>query len=429
MDVKTMETTEASEIRRGHAAPAGPRLIERITDRERKYVAEVLDNGFCMRKSTKMVSRLETAFADRFGVKNAVAQVNGTATLHSALVAAGVGPGDEVIVPPLTMAATSLAVLHAGARPVFADVDDETFNIDPASIRERVTPRTRAIMPVALYGLAPDMDAIMAIARENDLMVIEDAAQCFLGYYKGQLVGTIGDLGSFSFQSTKHMTSGEGGMVVSNSPKLSDRVRQFSSLGYATAVSAGARLVPASSRQDPNFVRHTTHGWNYRMSDVCAGVALGQLEHLDELVEMRIAVARLFIERLADCSWLVAQKVPDDCVNAYWTLAVRLAVPEQEISRKAFAAKFQEYGGEPIYAAWKLTYLEPLFQELDNPASQERLMYRPADGEPSQRFEAGLCPVAERVQPGLLQFKTNYYDLDIANRQADALAKAIAYFQ
>src|SRR5438874_11749057 len=219
--------------------------IKRISGREYQYVQEVLDSQFRSSAGSLMSTRLETAFAARFECQYAIAFVNGTATLHAALIAAGVGPGDEVIVPPLTMAATSLAVLHAGATPVFADIRIETFNSDPKSIRERITPRTRAIIPVALYGLAPDMDAIMQIARAKDLVVIEDAAQCFLGYYKGQLVGTIGHMGSFSFQSTKHMTSGEGGMVVSNNLDLANRVRQFSSLGYATAVSGGARLVPS----------------------------------------------------------------------------------------------------------------------------------------------------------------------------------------
>jgi len=326
------------------------------------------------------------------------------------------------------MAAPSLAVLHAGAKPSVTDIDVETSNIDPKSIREGITPRTRAIIPVALYGLAPDMDAIMQIAREKDLVVIADAGQGFLGYYKGQLVGTIGNMGSFSFQSTKHMTSGEGGMVVSNHLELANRVRQFSSLGYATAVSGGARLVPSSCRQDPNFERHTTLGWNYRMADVCAAVALGQLEHLEELVEMRIAVARLFSDRIGNRRWLVPQKVPPECVNAYWTLALRLAVPESEISWKAFATKFQDCGGDPIYAAWKLTHLEPLFQQLHDPARKDHLMYKQPWSKPTQSYAPGLCPVAERIQPRLLQLKTNYYDLDQAERQADALEKAISHF-
>ena len=163
----------------------------------------------------------------------AISFMNGTCTMHAALEAAGVGPGDEVIVPPLTMSSTTFVVLQAHAVPVFADVDPDTFQIDPASIRERVTSRTKAIIPVALYGLSPDMDAIMQIAKEHNLVVIEDDAEAITNTYKGKKIGTIGHISSFSFQSSKHLTSGEGGMIVTNDETLANNIRRFNSLGYA----------------------------------------------------------------------------------------------------------------------------------------------------------------------------------------------------
>jgi perosamine synthetase len=193
--------------------------VKRISKKERAYVSEVLDSQFRTSAGSLMTQRLEEKFAGLFGVKYAISHVNGTATLHSALAAAGVGPGDEVIVPPLTMASTSFAVIHAGATPVFADIDPYTFNIDPADIQRKITPKTKAIIPVALYGLSPDMDPIMEIAKEHQLTVVEDDAECFFGYYKGRIVGSIGHMASFSFQSSKHMTSGEGGMLITEDRK------------------------------------------------------------------------------------------------------------------------------------------------------------------------------------------------------------------
>src|SRR3990167_1661265 len=159
--------------------------INRIGEKERMYVEEVLASDFSNSRGTNMLARFEKAFAEKFGMKYAIAHTNGTATLHSALYAAGVRAGDEVITTPLTMSATCMAILHADAVPVFADVVEDTFQIDPRSIERIITPRTKAIMPVALYGLSPEMDEIMEIARKHDLIVVEDDAQTALSKYKG----------------------------------------------------------------------------------------------------------------------------------------------------------------------------------------------------------------------------------------------------
>src|SRR5204862_479167 len=149
---------------------------------------------------------------------------NGTASMHAALAAAGIGPGDEVIVPPLTMASTAMCVLHAGAIPVFADVHPDTWTLDTRSVAERVTPRTKGIIPVGLYGLPADMDPLMHIAQKHKLFVVEDDAECFLGEYHGRVAGSMGHASSFSFQSSKHMTCGEGGMITTNDEDLATRI-------------------------------------------------------------------------------------------------------------------------------------------------------------------------------------------------------------
>lgn len=192
--------------------------IQRISELERAYISQALDGGFQSKHAYEMVTKLEKAFADRFGCKYAVAMNNGTATLHAALEAAGVGEGDEVIVPALTMSSTNICVLHANAIPVFADIDPQTFTISVESVSEKITERTKAIIPVSLYGLPADVDALMAVAQEHSLTVIEDDAQCVLGYYKGRIAGSTAHMSSFSFQSSKHITAGEGGLLRQMTP-------------------------------------------------------------------------------------------------------------------------------------------------------------------------------------------------------------------
>lgn len=402
-------------------------VIKRISEKERAYILEVLDSQFRTSAGSMMTKRLEEKFAAMFGVKYAISHANGTATMHSALVAAGVGPGDEVIVPPLTMASTSFAVLHAGAVPVFADIDPDTFNISPVDIQKRLTPRTRAIIPVALYGLSPDMDAIMEIASRYNLTVIEDDAECFLGYYKGRIVGSIGHMASFSFQSSKHMTSGEGGMVITDNEELADRIRRFGNLGYAAvSAAAGKGKITKDIIQDPVYERHVLVGWNYRMSELCSAVALAQVERLEELVAQRIKVARLYDERVRGCKWLVPQAVPDGYKHSYWTYVLKLE-NNGEFTWYDFRKKYMESGGDGIYAAWQLTYLEPPFKELRFFAKGCPVRCSLYEGQ-LQEYKRGLCPVAESVQPKLLQLKTNYMDMSIAERKADALAKTIQYF-
>ena len=400
-------------------------VIERIGNAERKYVEEMLASDFSNSRNPGMLGRFEKAFAEKIGVKYAIAHVNGTATLHSALFAAGVRAGDEVITTPLTMSSPALSILQADAVPVFADVVEDTLQIDPASIERSITPHTKAIMPIALYGLSPDMDAIMALAKKHNLVVIEDAAETFLSKYKGRMVGSIGHLSSFSLQATKHITAGEGGVVCTDSPEMADRVRKFSVLGSST-VSATVGKITKDDIQNPDFERHVQLGYNYRMPEICAAIALGQLEHAEELVQRRIDAANLFIEAIGECAWLLPQVTPGDCVNSYWALAVRLVHPT--LAWADFRKKFMELGGDGVYAAWKLSYQEPMFREATrNFAGKEKILEATHEGG-IPVYPDGLCPVAERVQKQVLAFKTNYWDWSRAEKQADILKHTIQYF-
>jgi len=397
--------------------------VERISELERRYVLEVLETQFRSSVGSEMTRRLEEAFAKRCNVRFAIAHVNGTATLHAALVAAGVGPGDEVIVPPLTMASTAFAVLHANAVPVFADIDADMWTIDPGAVEQLISPRTRAVMPVALYGLMPDMDPLMKIAERHSLVVVEDDAECFLGYYHGRVSGSIGHLASFSFQSSKQLTSGEGGIVVTDDEELALRVRRFNSLGYA-GVGTNKAKITKEDIQDPQYARHVSMGFNYRMPELCAAVALAQTERIGELVGARMQAAAALAAAAETCDWLVPQRTPPGYVHSYWTYVVRLA-EHAPVTWHQFRDAFRAIGGDGIYAAWRLNYLEPAF--LEGKLYGQAAPFAPARRRSGvrQRYAPGLCPIAEQVQPRLLQFKTNYWDPVGATRQAEILRAAI----
>lgn len=395
--------------------------FSRIGENELLYLKEVLSNNFRSSKSATMMKKLEESFASKYGMRYAISFVNGTATMHAALEAMGIGPGDEVIVPPLTMSSTSFAVLQANATPIFADVDEDTFEIDLEAIKQVVSPKTKAIITVALYGLSPDIRSIVDFAHENGIRVIEDNAEAFGSWYDGQLVGTFGDCSSFSFQSSKHLTSGEGGIVLTNDIDLANKIRQIQSLGYA-GVGASSGKITKTDIQDPNYMRHATMGWNYRMPELCCAVALAQVERMEELVDRRIRVAELFTSVTSKFPRIIqSQRIPSNAVSSHWTFVARLVA--DEISWHDFRAKFLELGGDGIYAAWQLTYLEPMFQKREllgreNFISDETLV----------SYKQGLCPTAEKIQPRLLQFKTNYWNWKEALEQAKILESCLMYF-
>ena len=391
--------------------------MKRITDLEKKYVLEALDNEFNTSKNGLFTNRMEAKFTEIFEYDFSISHVNGTATMHTALHALGVGEGDEVIVPPLTMASTSLCVLQNGSIPVFADVDINTYNIDPKSIRDKITPKTKAIITVALMGLSPEYDEILQICKEHNIFLIEDNAECFLGYYKGKLVGTFGDFSSYSFQASKHISCGEGGMLTTNNPELADIARRFTSLGYA-GVSGKQAKITRKDIQDPTYNRHISVGYNYRMSEVQSAVMLGQLERIKELVDIRIKVGEIFDEAIAGSPIVTKQYTPDYCINSYWGYSMILNTDKPEIDWYRFRDLFQKNGGDGYYAAWKLTYQEELFEkEIQHMKGI------------TQKYTEGLCPNAEFLQKRMICMKTNYWDLDEAYTQAEILRKTLKEYK
>jgi len=390
---------------------------KRVYGKEYDYIKEVLDSEFRSSKASNMVKRAEDAFSKLTDSKFSVAFVNGTATLHTAIEALGIGAGDEVIVPPLTMSATAFSVLQANATPVFADVDPKTFQIDSESVASKITSKTKAVMSVALYGTCPDYSKLLSAL--NSIPLIEDNAEAIGTTFNGKLIGSFGITGSYSFQSSKHLSSGEGGMLTINDESYADKVRKIQSLGYA-AVSAKSGKISKLTIQDPNYSRHEILGWNYRMSDLAAAVVLGQIENSQELLEVRLNAAHELNLAIGNCDWLEKQEVHAGATHSYWAFPVVLKHPK--ITWHQFRDKFMEFGGKGIYAAWQLTYLEPAFQ-TSKFLNRENLMNKYRIDE----YKRGLCPVAEYLQPRILAFRTNEWDSEQLQVQTNALRKTIDF--
>lgn len=269
---------------------------------EKKYLNECIDTGW-ISANGRFVSEFEEQFARFCGTKYALTCANGTVSLHLILSAMGIGPGDEVVMPTLTYIATANAVRYCGAVPVFVDSDEDSFNIDADKIEEKLTSKTKAIMPVHLYGVPADLAPIMELSEKYGIPVIEDAAEAHGAEYNGKRVGGFGLAASFSFFGNKVITSGEGGMVTTNDEQLYQRMR----LLKGQAVSPQKRYW------------HVDVGYNYRMTNMQAAVGLGQLENITWHMEQRARIAELYQKYLCDMEDdMTMQKVPEGCRSVYW---------------------------------------------------------------------------------------------------------------
>lgn len=296
---------------------------------ERAAILEVLESGNWGGYSPK-VAEFERAFADYHQARFAISASNGTVTLEAALRAAGIGPGDEVLVPSITFIATATAVLRVGATPVFADIELATGNLDAARLKEAITPATRAIVPVHFAGHPADMDAILKIASERDLIVIEDAAHAHGASWNGRMVGSLGHFGSFSFQQSKNITAGEGGALTTNDEDLAAKVRAIANQGR---------------RAGGGWYEHVSLGTNLRLTGWQAAILLCQLARLPAQIEKRARNARLLSERLRDTGAVLTPAIdPRVAAHGFYLYLLRIdesALPglSQELFVKALAAE------------------------------------------------------------------------------------------
>ncbi len=275
-----------------------------IDDEEVDEVVKVLRSGFIAQGPK--VAEFEEKFAEYVGVKHAVASSSGTTALHLALLASGIGPGDEVITTPFTFAATGNSVLYVGAKPVFVDIDHDTYNIDPEKIEKAVTDKTKAIMPVHLYGQPADMDPINSKAKDHGLTVIEDAAQAHGAIYNGKKTGSLGDVGCFSFYPTKNMTTSEGGIITTDIEEIAEKARVLRAHG------------------ESGRYTHVMLGYNFRMTDIAATIGIVQLKKLEKFNEKRIENARFLTGHIDKISGIKAPYIADNVRHVFHQYTVRV---------------------------------------------------------------------------------------------------------
>lgn len=275
-----------------------------LTGNEKKYVNECIDTTWISSKG-EYVNKFEESFANYIGVNYATGVCNGTVAVHLALLALGIGPGDEVIVPTFTYIASVNPIKQLGATPVFADSLDDTWQVDPDDVKKKISPATKAIMVVHLYGHPCDMDKIMQIAHENDLFVIEDCAEAIGSEYKGKKCGSFGDIAAFSFFGNKTITCGEGGMVLTNDPTLYDRAFRLRGQGLA---------------KDREYW-HDMVGYNYRMTNIQAAIGLAQFEQIQRFIDRKQEIAKYYQENLRGLP-ITLHKAVGDVLHTYWMSSI-----------------------------------------------------------------------------------------------------------
>lgn len=399
---------------RSHSYPKWPLF----TQKDKDDLIDILDDGRMTSITGPKVKEFEDKFADKFGNKYGLATANGVTALHLALAALEIGPGDEVIVPAHTFIGTVIPVLMANAIPVFVDVEIDTFNIDTKKIEDAITDRTKVIMPVHLNGLPAEMDEINRIAKKHNLNVIEDACQAHGAYYKGKMAGTLGDIACFSFFEDKVMTTGEGGMLVTNNEEWYERARCVRSYGEGLVTTIGERKY-----------EHMMLGFNYRMGALNAAIGINQLDRLEDMVEKRGKNAKYLRESLSNVDGIVPPKEIDYCKHAYYKFVSRKDKDVIDVDLETFleAIKAEGIPATPRYP--KPLPLQKVFKEkcgygkTDCPYGCDKYGKEPA-------FLNGSWPVAERVgeEAFVLLVHPSVEEKDLDN-VGEAVKKVTKYYK
>lgn len=359
-----------SEIGNKMILTAGPL----ITSREKLYAADAASEGWNNQWS-KYIRQFEEAFAKYLNVKYALATSSCTGALHLSLLGLGIGPGDEVIVPDITWVATANAVVYVGATPIFADVQPDTWCLDPHSVEKLITKKTKAIMPVHLYGHPAEMDALMSIAKKHGLYIIEDAAPSIGAEFKGQKTGTFGDVAAFSFQGAKLMVTGEGGMLVTNNEELYKKIYSLWDQG----------------RTPGTFWIHET-GWKYKMSNIQAALGLGQLEHVDALVEAKRRIFYWYANFLQDVPHIKLNFEASWARSIYWMSSLWLDQEKSGIGRDDFQKELKKRNidSRPVFPAISQYPIWPK-KQLAQPVAHKI-------GAESVNLPSGVCLTKEEIK-------------------------------
>jgi perosamine synthetase len=329
-----------------------------LGDKEINAAVEVLKSGNL--SQGPKVKEFEEMFAKYCGTKYAVAVNNGTSALHCILFAFGVQPGEEVITTPFTFVATANSIIMQGARPIFADISEEDFNIDPVSVESRITEKTRAIMPVDLYGQIYNVEAISEIAKKHNLKVAEDACQSVAAEYKGEKAGLLGDAAAFSLYATKNITAGIGGMITTNDEEIMKKCKLFRHHGQDEA-----------TQYD-----YIIFGYNYRMMDAIAAIGIEQLKRIDELTDARAKNAQKLLAELQGIPGLILPKVKEGFKHVWHQFTIRIT-PEFKMIRDEFIERMLEKDIQCKIYYPKPLHLYPQFENYG--------------------YKEGDCPVAEKL--------------------------------
>ncbi len=323
----------------------GPEEIEEIK--------KVLDSGWV--SQGPKVKEFEEAAAKYLGVKYTIAVTNCTAALHLALLGLGIKRGNEVLVADFTFPATGHSVLYCGAKPVFVDVKKDTYNIDPSKMEKKITRKTKAVIPVHTFGQPAEMDKIMEIAEKHDLKVVEDAACAFGAKYERRFAGTMGDVGCFSFHARKGITTGEGGMVVTNDENVAKKIMRLSIFGMTTAW---------EREKSDRFVipEFTDVGYNYKMSDITAAVGVAQLRKLEEIIKKKKELAKYWDEKLREIEFMSAPGVHEKAVHIYQSY---VALVDGRINRNKLVESLKEKGIQTQIGTYA-SHIQPVYRSKDS---------------------------------------------------------------
>lgn len=372
-----------------------------IDDEDIQSVVDVLKGDYLTTGPT--INKFEQALADYVGAKYAVAFSNGTAALHGACFAAGIGEGDEVITTPMTFAASANCVLYMGGTPVFADIDNKTYNINPENIEKLITDKTKAIIPVDFTGQPVELDTILDLAKKHNLVVIEDAAHALGATYKDRKVGSIADMTMFSFHPVKHITTGEGGIITTNNKNYYEKLLQFRSHGITRNHD---QLI--NKNEGPWYYEMQFLGYNYRMTDFQAALGLSQLKKNDKFVEIRKQYVDLYNKAFEQHKFVDPPYLKTGCDSSWHLYVIRLKLDELNADRKEiFEALISENIGVNVH--YIPVHLLPYYSDLG--------------------YQKGICPNAEKLYEEIITLPL-YPAMDKQDIEdvIDAVNRVIRYY-
>ena len=383
----------------------------RYGEEELAELEEALQQGTLFYAQGQKVHQLEADFARKNGVAHAIATSSGTASIHAALIAAGISPGDEVLVSPITDMGSIVPILYQGAVPIFVDLDPQTYTITPAAVEAAITAQTRAILAIHLGGNACDLAALTVIASHHDLVIIEDCAQAFGCTYQGQPIGTIGAMGCFSYNEFKHISSGDGGLVITNDDRLALRLRLATDKAYNRSAQGAER--------NPAFLAN-----NYRMTELQGAVAVAQLPKLDNIVARRRAWCAALSAQLADLPGLCLPMETPGCDSSWWFYMMRVVPAELGADATEFAQALQAEGLRvSAHYIGQCIYEYPIFTEHSAFARGEHAYMQ-------QPYGKGLCPEAEAILETCVTLAINqaYTETDL-KETVKAVRRVVAWYQ